>query len=113
MVVGLLTFGLNSLLFYLPFFLVEVSSPFRFQKRNRMEIVYEILKTSDGFGVAKTGLVYRVNSNFKRIEELLKILTARGLLEKVVIDGRTIYRTTHIGRNVLAHLEEAIKAMSD
>jgi predicted transcriptional regulator len=97
-------------------------------RRGRIEIITEILKAASGRGVTKTSLVYKSNLNFTRIRKYIDLLTAKNLLEHVVVEGREgaygvgasqssiIYRTTEKGQAVLASLlnaEEIVFGGSD
>jgi len=65
-------------------------------RRSRLEIYAEILDKARG-GALKTELVYRVNSNFRWLEQALIILLNAGLLAR---HGRK-YHSTEQGLNWL------------
>jgi predicted transcriptional regulator len=74
-------------------------------RRDRLEIIYEILKQSEG-GSKPTQIVYRCNLNFKRFQAHVKYLVERGLLEAVESpEGFKVYRTTEKGLRLLKLLE--------
>lgn len=77
-----------------------------------MEIIEEMLTLCSRPGATKTALVYRANSNFKRVKEEVEALTLNGLIYKLEEEGREIYHTTAKGNEVLGHLTTAMGAMS-
>ena len=69
----------------------------------------DILTVASGVA-SKTEIVYRSNINFMATERYVSRLLLRGLLEAVKSeDGRVRFRTTPLGRHLLAKLSEVQK----
>ncbi len=78
------------------------------RRRDRHDIVAEILKTARG-GKIKTHIMYRAKLSYSQIQEYLALLVDKGFLENTTTkrNGQTItvYRTTEKGNEYLDHLE--------
>jgi predicted transcriptional regulator len=75
------------------------------QRRNKDQIVAQILATCQEDGAIKTRIVYGVNLNFHTANVYLDLLLEKGLLETAEGD-RTIYKTTLKGERALESLRE-------
>jgi len=78
------------------------------KRRDRHDIVAEILKTARG-GKIKTHIMYKAKLSYSQINEYLNLLVKKGFLENMAIKRKrqtiTIYRTTKEGIEFLNHLE--------
>jgi len=82
------------------------------RRRDRHEIVAEILKTSVN-GQIKTHIMYRAKLSYSQINDYLPLLVERGFLENLnIARGRhrvTVYRTTQKGMQFIENLESVDK----
>jgi predicted transcriptional regulator len=82
------------------------------KRRDRHDIVAEILKTARG-GKIKTHIMYKAKLSYSQINEYLKLLVEKGFLENMSIKRKkqtiTMYRTTQKGMEFLTHLESINK----
>jgi len=82
------------------------------KRRDRHEIVAEILKTAVG-GRIKTHIMYRAKLSYSQINEYLPLLVERGFLENVKVtrsrERSTVYRTTSKGMEFIDNLESLNK----
>ena len=77
------------------------------KRRNRLEIIADILSCAVGGGVKATHIVYRANLNHSRFRRYVEYLERRGLVESLDgPDGSRVYRTTEKGRLLLELLLE-------
>lgn len=78
------------------------------KRRDRHDIVAEILKTARG-GKIKTHIMYKAKLSYSQINEYLKLLVEKGFLENMTVKRKrqtvTMYRTTEKGMEFLDHLE--------
>ena len=78
------------------------------KRRDRHDIVAEILKTAKG-GKIKTHIMYKAKLSYSQINEYLNLLVGKGFLENMIIKRKrqtiTMYRTTKKGIEFLGHLE--------
>ncbi len=78
------------------------------KRRDRHDIVAEILKTARG-GKIKTHIMYKAKLSYSQINEYLNLLIGKGFLENTTIQRKrqtiTMYRTTKKGIDFLDHLE--------
>ncbi|MFB0514280.1 MAG: winged helix-turn-helix domain-containing protein [Candidatus Bathyarchaeia archaeon] len=78
------------------------------KRRDRHDIVAEILKTARG-GKIKTHIMYKAKLSYSQINEYLNLLITKGFLENMTIKRKrqiiTMYRTTEKGMEYLDHLE--------
>ncbi|MFB0514777.1 MAG: winged helix-turn-helix domain-containing protein [Candidatus Bathyarchaeia archaeon] len=78
------------------------------KRRDRHDIVAEILKTARG-GKIKTHIMYKAKLSYSQINEYLNLLIKKGFLENMTIKRKrqiiTMYRTTKKGMEYLDHLE--------
>ena len=78
------------------------------KRRDRHDIVAEILKTARG-GKIKTHIMYKAKLSYSQINEYLNLLIKKGFLENTTIKRKrqiiTMYKTTGKGMEFLDHLE--------
>jgi predicted transcriptional regulator len=78
------------------------------KRRDRHDIVAEILKTAKG-GRIKTHIMYKAKLSYSQINEYLNLLVEKGFLENMTVKRKrqtiTMYRTTKKGMEFLDHLE--------
>jgi len=78
------------------------------KRRDRHDIVAEILKTARG-GKIKTHIMYKAKLSYSQINEYLTLLVEKGFLENMTIKRKrqviTVYKTTDKGMEFLDHLE--------
>jgi predicted transcriptional regulator len=78
------------------------------KRRDRHDIVAEILKTARG-GKIKTHIMYKAKLSYSQINEYLNLLLTKGFLENMTIKRKrqtiTMYKTTKKGIDFLDHLE--------
>ena len=82
------------------------------KRRDRHDIVAEILKTARG-GKIKTHIMYKAKLSYSQINDYLNLLIKKGFLENMPIQRKrqiiTVYRTTERGREFLDLLESINK----
>jgi len=82
------------------------------KRRDRHDIVAEILKTARG-GKIKTHIMYKAKLSYSQINEYLHLLVNKGFLENMTVKRKrqtiTMYRTTKKGMEFLEHLESINK----
>jgi predicted transcriptional regulator len=80
-----------------------------FQKRTRdkLYIIAEILDIAEETnGVLKTQIMYRANLSYTQLNDYLEFLLKNGLLTKVVLDNKKVYKTTPKGIQFLQSYRE-------
>lgn len=81
-------------------------------RRDRHDIVAEILKTSIG-GEIKTHIMYRAKLSYSQVNMYLSLLVEKGFLENATFgqnkQNRTVYKTTLNGMKLLENLESMNK----
>jgi len=82
------------------------------KRRDRHDIVAEILKTARG-GKIKTHIMYKAKLSYSQINEYLSLLIEKGFLENMAMKRKrqviTMYRTTKKGMEFLDHVESINK----
>ncbi|MEM1981413.1 MAG: winged helix-turn-helix domain-containing protein [Candidatus Hadarchaeales archaeon] len=81
-------------------------------RRNRLEIIGEILELACVGEMTKTGIAYRTNLGFGLAQKYIDELVGRGLLAVKTNgggEGRKVYQTTEEGVKVLKKLRELRK----
>ncbi len=82
--------------------------------RSQAGIIYDVLRTVMEYGeVSMTHIMYGANLPFDRTKEIVKSLVNRGLLERVTVNGKTVYRMTRKGYEALKELEKAKKLLEE
>ncbi len=74
------------------------------QKRSKLQVISQILRTCIGKGAIKTRIVYTTNMNFHTVNSYLITLAEGGLID-VIRQSRVTYRTTEKGLEALEHFE--------
>ncbi len=78
------------------------------KRRDRHDIVAEILKTARG-GKIKTHIMYKAKLSYSQINEYLDLLVENGFLENMTVRRKrqivTMYKTTKKGTELLDHLD--------
>jgi len=84
------------------------------KRRDRHDIVAEILKTARG-GKIKTHIMYKAKLSCAQIYEYIDLLAKKGFLENTETKRKrkisTMYRTTQKGMALLHHIESANKLL--
>lgn len=80
------------------------------QKRNKEQIVADILETCQKSGAVRTRIVYQANMNFGSIRPYLDLLIRNKLL-KSTPGVFMIYKTTPMGIEVLNSIREIEKTI--
>ncbi|HDJ37810.1 MAG: winged helix-turn-helix domain-containing protein [Methanosarcinales archaeon] len=73
-------------------------------RRNRIDIVVDILKATNNSGTSKTKIVYTANLNFNRASRYLSMLQEKQMIEK---DSGT-FRITASGKEYLQKASEVL-----
>lgn len=82
--------------------LFELMNP---KPRDSLVIMRDILAVA-ARKASKTEIVYRSNINFVAAEKYISKLLLRGLLETVVVEGKSRFQTTQLGMETLAKMTE-------
>ncbi len=75
------------------------------KRRDKLYIVAEILEIAKG-GTLKTQVMYRANLSFTQLNDYLEFMLKIGLLEKVEVNAKDIYRATEKGLDFLQRYRE-------
>jgi len=70
------------------------------KRRDHLYIIAEILEIAKD-GALKTPIMYKANLGFAQLNEYLSLLLGIRLLEAVINDGKTVYKTTLKGLRYL------------
>ena len=71
-------------------------------RRTQLDIIVDILKTTNNGGVSKTKIVYTANLNFNRASKYLNLLQEKQLIEK----NSNTFQITPFGRDYLQKASE-------
>ena len=82
------------------------------KRRDKLVIMTEIV------GICKNGsftthIMFKANLSFTQLKQYLASLLEQGLLEKVVCDGRYVYRSTNKGLEFMAMQQQVIYMLND
>jgi len=78
-------------------------------KRSRLEMYLDILEKINR-GVSKpTNIMYKCNLSWRPLQEILRSLIEKGLIEEIEKHGRKYYVVTEKGKEVLVYLEKLIQ----
>lgn len=66
------------------------------KRRDKLYIIAEILELARG-GALKTQIMYKANLSFTQLNNYLKFMLKTNLLDRIVKDGKEIYRATEKG----------------
>lgn len=72
--------------------------------RTRVEILAKILQVASS-STLKTHIMYKANLSHRQLEKYLALLKEKGLLEQVVYEDTTMYRSTPEGYEFLKDYE--------
>jgi predicted transcriptional regulator len=75
------------------------------RRRDRLYIIAEILETAKGSAL-KTQIMYGANLSFTQLNDYLRFMLKSELLEKILLNGREVYRATEKGMNFLQRYRE-------
>ncbi len=75
------------------------------KRRDKLYIVAEILEIAKG-GTLKTQVMYRANLSFTQLNDYLEFMLKIGLLEKVEVNTKDVYKATEKGLDFLQRYHE-------
>ena len=75
------------------------------KRRDKLYIIAEILEIAKD-GVLKTQIMYRANLSFTQLNDYLKFMLNKELLEKVTLNEKEFYKATEKGINFLQRYRE-------
>jgi predicted transcriptional regulator len=75
------------------------------KRRDKLFIIAEILEIAKD-GTLKTQVMYRANLSFTQLNDYLTFMLKIGLLDKIVINERDVYRATDKGLDFLQRYRE-------
>jgi len=75
------------------------------KRRDRLYIISEILSIAKD-GALKTQIMYKANLSFAQLNEYLSLLLEMKFLEPIVLNEKTIYKTTPKGLEYLQSYSE-------
>ena len=78
---------------------LKVEEPFT--NRSRLSIIYQILWICSDHQVSQTKLMYKANLSYFQLKKYVNTLTAKGLIQEEVYDGKKSYCTTQRGRQFI------------
>jgi predicted transcriptional regulator len=74
-------------------------------RRDKVQLIAEILTVCHGAGASKTQIVYRANLNFNNANSYLDLLTKKGLIE-VIQGSPVLFKSTPNGERALESLRK-------
>jgi predicted transcriptional regulator len=75
------------------------------KRRDKLYIIAEILETAKDTAL-KTQIMYRANLSFTQLNDYLRFMLKSELLEKILLNGREVYKATEKGMNFLQRYRE-------
>jgi predicted transcriptional regulator len=78
--------------------------------RDRIAIIADILEMARE-GVLKTNIMYRAGLNSIMLNKYLGLMTTAKLLEKVLLNGRVVFKTTKKGMEFLHYCYEITRLL--
>ena len=63
------------------------------KRRDKIIIMAEIINLAKK-GISKTHIMFKANLSFSQLNQYIEFLTNANLLEKITINGKTVYRAT-------------------
>jgi predicted transcriptional regulator len=75
------------------------------KRRDKLYIIAEILETAKDSAL-KTQIMYRANLSFTQLNDYLSFMLKNELLEKILVNGREVYKATEKGMNFLQRYRE-------
>ncbi|ASJ15264.1 winged helix-turn-helix domain-containing protein [Thermococcus radiotolerans] len=82
-------------------------------RRSKVEIIADILRSTNGTGATKTQIVYRANLNFKLATGYIRYLLKKGYLVEVVENNRRVYKATDKGQAFLREFFTIARELDD
>jgi len=82
-------------------------------RRERLEIMAEILEITSHGGATKTSIVYKANLNFTIVQRYLRHLESKGIIEQSNGSGNSVYKLTSKGRTVLHSVRTTLDLVLD
>jgi len=80
-------------------------------KRSRLEMYLDVLeKISQGVG-KPTNIMYKCNLSWRPLQEILRLLIEKELIEEIERDGRKYYEATEKGERILIYLRKVIQML--
>jgi len=76
------------------------------KRRDRLYIISEILCIAKDGALLKTQIMYKANLSFAQLNEYLSLLIEMKLLESIVLNEKTTYKTTPKGLEYLQSYKE-------
>jgi predicted transcriptional regulator len=77
------------------------------KRRDKIIIMAEIINLAKK-GISKTHIMFKANLSFSQLNQYLEFLTNANLLEKITINGKTIYRATPKGLDFYSSEQQVI-----
>jgi len=81
-------------------------------RRSEFEIIRDILVMSVD-GAKKTQILYRTNLSYSQLQVYLSFLVRVGAVKIIEHGSARIYKTTPKGKEVLNHIEEAMRHLME
>jgi predicted transcriptional regulator len=85
------------------------------KRRDKLYIIAEVLEIAKE-GTLKTQVMYRANLSFTQLNEYLGFMLRIGLLERIDVNAKDVYRATEKGLDFLQRyreINELLKSESD
>ncbi|MGD0159547.1 MAG: winged helix-turn-helix domain-containing protein [Candidatus Bathyarchaeia archaeon] len=82
--------------------MANINVELRNSGRDRIAIVAEILEMAR-HGIVKTNIMYNVGLNSDMLSRYVGLMMNAKLLEKVLLDKKVVYKTTHKGIEFMYH----------
>jgi len=80
-------------------------------KRSRLEMYLDVLeKISQGVG-KPTNIMYKCNLSWRPLQEILRSLVEKELIEEIELDNRRYYKATEKGERTLIYLRKVIQML--
>ncbi len=70
-------------------------------RRSKVEIMADIIMSTNGVGATKTQIVYKANLNFKLATKYLEYLMEKGYVREAEREGRKVFVSTEKGQAFL------------
>ena len=80
-------------------------------RRDKLQILIDILEICAGDGANKTKIVYQSNINFKVADMYLDMLIKEDFIEAIGPESRERYRTTEKGKEIREYIEQVYDSM--
>jgi predicted transcriptional regulator len=77
------------------------------KRRDKIIIMAEIINLTKK-GISKTHIMFKANLSFSQLNQYLEFLTNANLLEKITINGKTVYRATPKGLDFYSSEQQVI-----